>query len=128
MSEWVDMVREFQTACGVDMPDGPTSRGASDRLLRIRLLREELGEYDRAELKGDGVEIADALADIVYIAIGTALHYGIPIDDVMREVHRSNMAKVGPDGTVTKRDDGKILKPEGWEPPRIQAVLEGASR
>ena len=40
-----------------------------------------------------------------------------------REVHRSNMAKVGPGGKVLRREDGKILKPEGWTPPDLKGVL-----
>ena len=42
--------------------------------------------------KADLIGIADALADIVYVVYGTALTYGIDLDSVLREVHRSNMS------------------------------------
>lgn len=84
---------------------------------------EELDEYLDAEKNDDIVEIADALADMCVIILGTAAAYGIPLAAVFEEVHRSNMAKVMPDGTVKRRGDGKILKPGGWTPPDIAAVL-----
>jgi predicted HAD superfamily Cof-like phosphohydrolase len=42
---------------------------------------------------------------------------------VWKEVHRSNMAKL--EGGVRKREDGKILKPEGWTPPDVEGVMYG---
>lgn len=47
----------------------------------------------------------------------------IPIDAVLAEVHRSNMAKVWPDGKVHYRPDGKVAKPESWTPPDIATAL-----
>jgi len=76
-----------------------------------------------AELEHDIVEIADALADIIYIACGTAVSYGIPLDKVFEEVHRSNMAKLV-DGKPLKREDGKVIKPVGWTAPDIAGVLK----
>jgi predicted HAD superfamily Cof-like phosphohydrolase len=93
-------------------------------MLRIRLLREEFDEYIKAENEDDIVEIADALADIIYIACGTAVSYGIPLDKVFDEVHRSNMAKLV-DGKPIRRDDGKVLKPEGWTPPDTKSAVFG---
>ena len=39
------------------------------------------------------------------------------------EVHRSNMAKLV-DGKVIRREDGKVLKPEGWQPPQLAQFLQ----
>lgn len=72
------------------------------------------------------VATADALADLVYVIIGTALEFGIPLDEVWAEVQRANLAKIGADGKVHKRADGKVLKPEGWMPPDIAGVLQRA--
>jgi predicted HAD superfamily Cof-like phosphohydrolase len=44
---------------------------------------------------------------------------GIDLRPFFREVHRANMQKL----TGPKRADGKQLKPEGWQPPRIQEML-----
>ena len=64
------------------------------------------------------------MADIIYIVCGTAASYGIPLNKVFDEVHRSNMAKLV-DGKPIRREDGKILKPEGWTAPDIKKVLWG---
>ncbi len=94
--------------------------------LRRNLLAEEGSETDIALANYDVVEIADGLVDLIYVAVGTALELGIPLEKVWDEVHRSNMAKVDPaTGEVRKREDGKVLKPEGWTPPNVRGVLFG---
>ena len=73
------------------------------------------------------MEVADALADLVYVIYGAALEYGIPLDRVFAEVHRSNMAKLGADGRPILREDGKILKPDGWTLPNVAAAMRESS-
>ena len=116
-------VKDFHQAFGQRIGEKPELPDRKERTLREKLLEEEFNEYMRAELNDDLVEIADALADIIYIACGTAVSYGIPLDDVFAEVHRSNMAKLV-DGKVIRREDGKVQKPEGWTAPDIRGVLE----
>ena len=96
------------------MPGARTRRAHE---LRIKLLTEEVQEYAEAARAGDLVEVLDALADIGYILAGTIINHGMQgiYDDAFNEVHRSNMAKLV-DGKVLRRD-GKVLKPEGWQPP-----------
>jgi predicted HAD superfamily Cof-like phosphohydrolase len=115
-------VIDFQVAFGQPVGEIPELPDANERQLRIKLLAEEFEEYMAAEADNDIVEVADALADIIYIACGTAASYGIDLDEVFKEVHRSNMAKLV-DGKVLRRADGKIQKPEGWTPPDIRGVL-----
>lgn len=92
--------------------------------LRASLIDEEWRETKSAMEAGDMIEIADGLADLIYVAVGTCLEYGIPLDRVWTEVHRSNMAKVDPaTGKVRYREDGKVLKPEGWTKPDIARAL-----
>jgi len=122
MSYFTD-VKEFHQAFGQRIGDKPELPNIEERKLRIKLLDEEVFEYTDAEYADDLVEIADALADIIYIACGTAVSYGIPLDDVFAEVNRSNMAKLV-DGKVIRRADGKVQKPEGWTAPDIKGVLE----
>jgi predicted HAD superfamily Cof-like phosphohydrolase len=124
MSYFTD-VKDFHEAFGQRIGEKPEFPDRKERTLREKLLEEEFNEYMRAELNDDLVEIADALADIIYIACGTAVSYGIPLDDVFAEVHRSNMAKLV-DGKVIRREDGKIQKPEGWTAPDIRSVLDKA--
>ena len=121
MSFYTD-VKDFHQAFGQRIGEKPELPDIEERKLRIKLLDEEVFEYTDAEYADDLVEIADALADIIYIACGTAVSYGIPLDDVFEEVHASNMAKLV-DGKVIRRADGKVQKPEGWQPPDIKRIL-----
>lgn len=120
-------LREFHSAFGALVGENPSLPDAETRALRIRILKEEWEEYLKAEEENDLVEIADALADMIYIAYGTGVAYGLPMDAIFDEVHRSNMAKLGPDGKPIRRDDGKILKPEGWTPPDVAGVIKGST-
>lgn len=115
-------VKEFQTAVGQNVGQVPAFPDPAERELRIRLLKEEYEEYIQGECKNDLENIAKELADIIYIVCGTAASYGIPLDKVFDEVHKSNMTKLV-DGKPIRREDGKILKPEGWQPPDIKSIL-----
>ena len=114
---------EFHTAFDLTRSNAPELPSKEIRDLRKSLLEEEWTEYLEGEQADDIVEIADALADIIYIAYGTAVAYGIPMDKVFAEVHRSNMSKLGEDGKPIYRDDGKVLKPATWSPPDIRGIL-----
>lgn len=125
MSRIAEQVREFHETFGCDIaPKGYLGFG-SDKLrqLRLDLLVEEVEEYENASEVEDIVEVADALADMVYIIYGTALSYGIDLDAVLDEVHASNMSKLTADGKVLMREDGKILKSDGFFRPDIARVL-----
>jgi predicted HAD superfamily Cof-like phosphohydrolase len=133
MKPWHQLVAEFHLAGDQPIEARPiTLRPISEdpehhalRSLRARLLDEEFREYMQAESENDITEIADALGDIIYVALGTALAYGIPADRVLREIHRSNMTKVDPvTGKMPRRADGKIIKGPGYQPPDIAGVLE----
>ena len=117
-------VGAFHTAFGLPVRERPTADiPADEAILRQALLDEEVDELRAAVEAGDVVGIADALADIVYIACGTAHAYGIDLDAVVAEVHRSNMTKLGEDGRPVYRQDGKVLKGPAYEPPQLAAVL-----
>lgn len=97
------------------------------RKLRWDMLFEEFKEYRDAESASDPVETLDGLLDIIVIAWGTALkYYGEGVAKAgAAEVVRSNLSKVdGSLGPIVRREDGKILKPQGWTPPDIAGVLE----
>lgn len=91
--------------------------------LRVALLREEVDEFARATEDGDIVGIADALADIVYVAYGSAVTYGIDLDAVLAEVHRANMSKLDRSGQPVYRADGKVAKSSRYAPPDVRRVL-----
>ena len=91
--------------------------------MRTRLLTEEFEEYLSGDKREDIVNVAVELADIIYVAYGTAISYGIPLDRVLAEVHSANMAKLDENGEPIRREDGKVLKSEGWQPADIEAIL-----
>lgn len=117
-----EMVKEFHRTYGVPIADKPGMLDPERSRMRKEILREEFEEYRSAHNR-DLVETADALADMVYVIYGTALEYGIPLDDVLAEVHRSNMSKLGADGKPVYREDGKVLKGPSYFPPDIEGVM-----
>lgn len=119
-----DQVREFHEVFGLFIGDKPSAAIPNELArLRSRLLDEEVEEVFEAVLDGDVAQIAKELADVVYIAYGTALTYGIDLDKVISAVHVSNLSKRAADGTVLRREDGKVEKSEHYVPPNIKEVL-----
>ena len=100
--------------------------------LRHKLMAEENDEYVQAAIEDVAsaeqrlVGIADALGDQLYILCGTILKHGMQhiIEDVFAEIHRSNMSKLGPDGKPILREDGKILKGEGYFKPNLKQFIK----
>lgn len=120
----LEMVREFHEHYGVSVSNDIVTNASFELLnLRIGLIREEWKELEAALIANDIVEIADALADLTYVVYGTAVSYGIPLDEVFEEVHDSNMSKLGEDGLPLVRADGKILKGPNFRPPDIASIL-----
>ena len=81
------------------------------------LIREEFDELCASD---NIIEDLDALIDIMVVTAGAIHSLGVNPEGAWKEVMRSNFDKVDPrTGRVNKREDGKVLKPEGWEPPRL---------
>jgi 8-oxo-dGTP pyrophosphatase MutT (NUDIX family)/predicted HAD superfamily Cof-like phosphohydrolase len=121
-----EMVREFHRAF-----NRPVAAVANPRPPqwedRISFLQEEFDEYVEAARAGDLAAVADALADMIYVIHGTALAYGIPLEEVLVEVHRSNMSKLGADGRPNLRADGKVVKGPEYVAPDIAAIVHRAA-
>jgi predicted HAD superfamily Cof-like phosphohydrolase len=122
MTSPVHYVREFHETYDCALRAVPVATPLEVDM-RIKLLREEVQEYVDAVAAADVVEVADALADIVYVAYGAALTHGIDLDAVLAEVHRSNMSKLGADGKPIYREDGKVLKGPNYFQPDVAGVL-----
>lgn len=114
-----DDVAKFMYACDQNAKD----YGAQANLY-MALIMEEYKELIVAFGNRDMVEIADACADLKWVIEGLEHTLGIPQQAVWDEVARSNLAKISDNGKVLKRDDGKVLKPEGWTPPDIKSILK----
>jgi predicted HAD superfamily Cof-like phosphohydrolase len=92
---------------------------------RLRFLREELEELDKAYAEDSLPDIADALVDLVYVALGTAHLHGLPWEALFDEVQRSNMQKVRAQhvGDSKRGSIFDVVKPKGWQAPLIEEVL-----
>jgi predicted HAD superfamily Cof-like phosphohydrolase len=126
MRDYIQMVGDFHTV--FDQKDGNKPRliSSNEGKLRYSLLAEENNEYLEAVESNDLVGIADALGDQLYIIYGTILKHGLQnkIEEVFREIHRSNMSKLGADGKPIYREDGKILKGPSYFRPNIKDIIE----
>lgn len=93
--------------------------------LRYNLMKEENREYLEAALKGDLIEVADALGDMLYILCGTILDHGLQhkIEEVFDEIHKSNMSKLDINGQPIYRNDGKVMKGANYIRPNINKIL-----
>jgi len=109
-------VSNFMQACGqsVIIANEPQAN------MYVTLITEELEELQLAKSE---VAQLDAVCDLIWVLTGFALSKGWKLQDAWDEVTRSNMDKVGPDGKVVRRDDGKILKPEGWTGPQLESFV-----
>ena len=123
----LNAVAKFHDAFGIESADSPSVNiPAQTILLRYNLMKEENEEYLKAAQKNDLIEVADALGDMLYILCGTILSHGMQhkITEVFKEIQRSNMSKLGPDGKPIYREDGKVLKGPNYFKPDIAAILE----
>lgn len=93
--------------------------------LYTRLIAEEVDELWTANSAGDKTECLDALIDILVVTVGALHSLGVDPNGAWKEVMRSNFDKIDPvTGRVKKRDDGKVLKPENWEPPKLKQFVK----
>lgn len=91
----------------------------------LNLIVEEAKELSEALQNNDHKEILDALEDIVVVTIGAMHSMGADPEGAWNEVMRTNFEKIDPEtGKVRKREDGKVLKPEGWKPPELEPFLK----
>ena len=127
MKNKIAAVHQFHTAFNLNIQDTPTVAISEDRKkLRFELMKEENEEYLEAAENNDLVEVADALGDMLYILCGTIIEHGMQdkIEEVFNEIQRSNMSKLGQDGSPIYREDGKVLKGPNYFKPNIGAILE----
>jgi predicted HAD superfamily Cof-like phosphohydrolase len=140
-------VLAFHRAYGHPVAWVPTTPAIEQRLLRVKLIAEELTEFADAcnvclEVRPcdeggyhievvqnsaidttDLVEAADALGDLRYVVDGGNLIFGFPGERILAEIHASNMSKLGADGRPITREDGKTLKGPNFRPPNITSLL-----
>ena len=110
-------IEKFATAC--DQPASPENYA-----MYLGLIDEEYEELLEAIVNQDKVEQLDALVDILVVTMGAIRAAGWDGEGAWNEVMNTNFAKINPEtGKVIKREDGKVLKPEGWQPPKLDAYM-----
>lgn len=119
MLDMVEDVLAFQRRFGCHIGAYPQMPPQSVDTLRMKLVYEEYNELKAAWKKNDLPSLADAIVDLIYVLLGKAIAWGIDIRPIWREVHAANMRKEG--GGL--RSDGKILKPPGWQAPRVEELI-----
>lgn len=99
-------------------PKTPTLVSLDYIVERSRFLHEELDEFCVDGGEGNLVGVADALADIVYVALGTAYKMGLPFNEIWQAVHSANMRKVA--GPTKRGNKVDAMKPVGWVGPEAE--------
>ena len=116
-----ERVREFMGTFGQEIKTSPEYPSEDIQKLRIELIDEEFKELQESNSL---VDAADALTDLLVVIYGAGHAYGIDLDECFKEVHRSNMSKLGEDGKPIYREDGKVLKGPNYSEPNLKAVLD----
>ena len=151
--DYIKMVEEFHNTFGVPVLETPQIPSKERCDLRISLISEELEEMKEAIEKGDVVEVADALADLMVVLCGSILEFGMgdKFDSIFENIHNSNMSKAcsshkeaietllhykQKDGTegvykeedgkwlVYRKEDNKVLKSVNYSPANLKDIIE----
>ena len=111
---------KFMRACDQSVEE---SNGEQFKMY-CNLIEEEYQELKTAVADDDKTECLDALVDILVVTIGAIHSMGADAEGAWNEVMRTNLAKIDSvTGKVRKRADGKVLKPDGWQPPSLEKFV-----
>lgn len=112
--------KKFMTACDQSVD----AHNESQYALYCNLIKEEVEELLEAIANNDRTEQIDALIDILVVTAGAIHSIGADAEGAWNEVMRTNFAKIDQEtGKVRKREDGKVLKPDNWQPPNLSIYL-----
>ena len=120
MNNWQQNVEDFHKKFEQKIGSTPGFSDEDTMKLRIALVEEEFLELKQAYEEKDFPSFVDAIADSIYVLLGTATATGVDLEPIWEEVQKTNMAKA----VGNNRADGKLLKPEGWSPPDIPTLLK----
>jgi len=108
----MDMVREFASVTGQE----------PSPMLYDNLITEEYSEWYKEN--PETINDLKELADLVYVCYGYANALGYDLDEAIVRVHENNLGRcIQPDGTVKRREDGKILKNPNYPPVSLVDLL-----
>lgn len=117
-------VEIFLNAVGQNPPPFNADESPQSRLY-AKLIAEEYAEFCEAVIDNDDTEKADACFDMIWVIIGYMRSRGWDCNEIWNEGAKSNLSKIDPTtGLVRRREDGKILKPEGWQEPNFAQFVK----
>jgi len=122
MAKWgttmtvMQMVKDFAEVTGQE----PNPK------MSLRLVLEEFSEFwDEVEEEHrdfapeDTVAVLKELSDLVYVIYGYANARGWDLDEALKRIHQNNIGRcVQPDGSILRREDGKIIKNKDY--PKVE--------
>ena len=113
-------VQVFMNAAGQTTSEDNTEQAQ----LYKKLIEEEYTEWHEALQANDDVEDIDACFDMIWVIVGFMKSRGWDCEKSWDEGAKSNLSKIDKKtGKVIKREDGKILKPEGWKEPNFKKFM-----
>jgi predicted HAD superfamily Cof-like phosphohydrolase len=126
-------IADFNNMYGLPVSSAPFMLTTTHLLQFKKMLMEEMKELDEIiEMVDDGqpaIDVLTALADFtgdvqVYCA-SEMKKWGIPLEATLEIIMKSNMSKLGEDGTAIMKD-GKVQKgPNYWKPePMLKSMLQ----
>tara|TARA_E500000178_G_scaffold182978_1_gene181451 strand:+ start:178 stop:549 length:372 start_codon:yes stop_codon:yes gene_type:complete len=118
-----ESVKKFMQTFGQEVKTKASFPNEKIIHLRLNLIEEELSELREAIDKKDIKEVADALTDILYVTYGAGTAFGINLDKCFKEVHNSNMSKLGSDGKPIYNDQGKVMKGPDYFKPDLKKFV-----
>ncbi|NHR06997.1 nucleoside triphosphate pyrophosphohydrolase family protein [Chromobacterium haemolyticum] len=136
MENFFTLRRHFMSQFDIPSPQRPQWQPQQLAMWET-MLGEELAEFQQAladykRQDGDETERARRMAellaegvDVLNVLSGLLMSQGLPLEDMTREIHAANMRKCV-DGKIVRREDGKVLKPAGWQPADKEGVIRRA--
>lgn len=124
-TDTLDYVRHFFDVFEIPYEGSPTWPDYPTAQLRLGLVKEELEEVYNAVDNRDKENLLKELTDLQYVLDGLYLTFGMDRLKIlaMREVHKSNLSKLGPGNTVIRNPAGKVLKGKGYKPAKLDWLV-----
>ena len=111
-----DQAIQFRSAYGIqNTPD--------NRTMQLGLIDEEYNEFRSAFHNEPYENELKELADLVYVCFQYAENMEWDLEEALDRVHKSNMSKLGLDGTPIRRADGKVLKGPNYKSPILNDLV-----
>ena len=124
MSKVFTDVEVFLQSVGQKHANHPVPKNDLSELY-LNLIGEEYHEFLESISDNDDTEQLDACFDMIWVIVGYMKARGWDCDASWDEGAKSNLSKIDPaTGLVKRREDGKILKPEGWKPPNFAKFVK----